>query len=332
MGMSVPDYTLSQMRSAMNASVFPPGAADNQKNLVINKARELLYFPRDNEGGNVIWNGLIAKTKQPIVTQFPDARDYKWQTVTLPREFETVVVAYDEGGPIPIRNNWQVFGNIPTLGLRTLDELGNGYCGVSTLPSTGALITATTTTAESSGLILQITGTDINGNSIGETLGIPTSQGSTVTSINTYYSINGSEGITEVIKSPTDGNLIVNQLSISGNILFANYEPSETTPDYRRYRYNFHTQYDFIALKCKRHYYELSDDNEYVEFSSVVAMELAARAYRWYGNSDNEAADNAMAQAIGMLNGVERNFQAETAYGSQSIDPSLGFGLTANLV
>lgn len=325
MATGVSDYTLSEMRALIDPSCFSTGASSTQQNSDINKARELIYFQTPGADGSPIWNGLIAKAQVAVTKQFADSRGFQQLTITLPRQYTTAVVAFDSGGPIPIRNNWQVFGNVPTYGLRTLDDYLDGWCGATNINALGAKITNTTTSSETGGLTLQLFGTDVNGNSISETMNISTGQGTTLTSANTYYSI------TEVVKSVTAGNLVVAQVTGGVSTPYANYQPTEQVPNYRRYAYNFNTNATTCNVKCKRRLYPLTFDTDLVEFT-VTALEAALKAYRAFCNADYDGQARWMADAIGRQNAVENTFQSETAYGAQQIDEFAGFAFTPNLV
>lgn len=327
MRVGVPDYTLSQLRAVLDATCFIPSATSTQKNVLINKAREAFYFtPPGDGGGNALWNGAITQQSLTIVTQFPDAQGRKALTVTLNRYLETVVAGQDQNGPIGVRNEWQSFGKVGQWGARVLNDLSNGFCGVTNINSAGATMQITTTTTETGGLTVVFTGTDVNGNYLTETVSIPTGSGSSVSTVNSFYSI------TEVVKSTTAGALICTQVTAAVPTFFARYDPSENSPNWRRYQLAYNTTLTTLTAKCKRRYVLLSADNDPVEFGSALAFECAIKGYRWLQNNDMASYRGAIIEAIGYLNGLEAAYQSETAEGIVSLEQTTSPGRIWNVL
>lgn len=303
------DFTLSQLRSLIDSSCF--GASDTNliKNGLINKVREAFYYTPEIEGGSsALWKGAITQQTLNVVTQFADVNGNIFQTVTLPRGLATVVKAFDQDGPIFLRNEWDAVSRAGQWDFRGLNDLSDGWCGISDISLSGANMKITTTGAEAGGLTVIFTGTDVNGYSLTETASIPTSTGSATTS-NLFYSI------TSVVKSVTANPLFCYQRTSGVDTLFARYEPGEQFPSYRRYRYAFKTNRTTITVKSKRQYYSLTSDNDPVEFGSVLAFENGLRAYQWSLNGDTNAYRQGMVEAIGYLNGEQNAYISEQAEG-----------------
>lgn len=320
-------YTLSQLRALIDATCFPVGASNSDKNNLINKTREAFYFtPPQEGGGSSLWRGLITQQTLPAVTQFADVNGNIFQTVTLTRQLNTLVEARDADGPIDIRNEWTQFGRAGYWGGRLLGDLADGYCGVSDISLSGATLKITTTSNEAGGLTVVFVGTDVNGNYLTETVSIPTVSGSSASTVATFYSV------TEVVKSVTAGYLVVNQTTLAVDTFFARYEPSETTPNYRRYQYAFKTNRTTVNVKAKRRFYALSADNDLTEFGTVLAIEHGLRAYQWSLAGEGQVYLAAMVEAIGYLNGEQAAYQSDTAEGFVHMEMATAPGQICNIL
>lgn len=276
-----------------------------------------------NSSFGQIWNGTQVALSLVVVLQTNGVT----QTVTLPRGIETLLGLYDSGGIQGIRNQWYAFLRVapstPAYG-RELDDLGKVYCGVTDFPSTGSMIQVQTTKTEASSLTITFIGTDVNGIYLSETLTIPTTSGNTVTTTNTFYTVN------EVVNSITAGDLIVTLTA--GTLFFARYQAGETYPVYRRYKLNEKENDATVSAICKREYYALVADNDPMDINNVVAIENGLRAYRYEQNADYGHASAAMAQAVGYLNGELARYQAETAEGTVQMEECTSAGRIWNLL
>lgn len=322
------DFTLSQLRALISASSFPPdpvngGAATTaQKNALINKVRESFYFCPNPAGTGALWLGARVPLTLPLTTQ-PDGT----QTVTMGRGFGKIEAAQDGYGSLTIRNEWFRFQqfNASQAGTRALDDLGYGFCGSLNFPTTGSTLTIQTTSNEAGNLIA-LFGTNSTGGIISETLTVPTVSGNTVTSANTYYSL------TQVVLPVTVGALIATQTT--GTLPFAVWAPGETSPNYRRYRYNSAPSASITALSaiCIRKYYPLIADTDPCEFGSVLAFEVGLRAYQWMQNSDFDHYRSALAEAISYLNGELAASQSESEQNVAQLEYTTSGGSVANIV
>lgn len=312
----MPDYTLSTMRSAIDGTAFPPGANTSTKNYLINKAREIFYFTPEMDE-QVIWKGTEIALALKVYTN-PDG----CRLLTLPRGVETLIGVASQCGPTIIQNQWFAYlrnysippfteAGFPSSGTdNVIQDLGDGFCGVVDLPSTGARLQIVTTTTEGAGETLYVSGLDINLNPISETINIPTLSGGIATSLLTYTSV------LQIVKSVTVGNLSVNSLVSSTATFFAFYQPGETIPNYRRYIYNNNQNFNTVRAICKRRYELLVADNDPCEISSVMAFESGLNGYGWFQRKDMEAYRDSIKEAINYLNAELSRFQSDTSSGA----------------
>lgn len=291
------DFTLGQIRALINPQSFPStingGAVSTaDKNALINKCREAWYYTPDPDRAGALWLGARSPQVLTVTTQ-PD----RTQTLTLSIGFGKIELANDGYGPLQVRNQWFQYRETPPVGqfTRTLDDLGYGFCGIVDFPTTGSGFTLTTTGAEAGSLVATIFGLNSTGSIISETLTLPTSSGP-VNSVNTYY------GIRQIIMPVTANNVVASQTV--GAIFFALYSPGQTSPNFRRYRLNTgYSNQTTISAICVRKYYPLIADSDPCEFGSVLAFEVALRAYQYMLNMDMDHYRSGLAEAIGYLNG-----------------------------
>lgn len=321
------DYTLSQIRALIDATVFPPSATNDQKNVLINKAREMIYMaPPLEGGGNALWQGTTTTATLPVTTQLIDAQGCTNQTVTLPRWLSTILQANDQNGVIDLRNEFTAFGYAGEWGGRLLSDLSNGFCGITNISINGATLKITTTANEAGGLTITFVGLDVNGNYLSETLAIPTVSGNSVATSNVFYSVK------EVVKSVTAGYLPTVQVTSGIETPFARYSPAETFPNYRRYLFAFKTNLPTVNVKAKRCFHQLSADNDPVEFGSIRGMECALQAYRWWQNNDTKAYQTSLAEAIGYMNGDQAAYQSEGVHTVVQMQPEFSPGRIPNIL
>lgn len=317
----MPDYTLGTMRAAIDSSCFPSGSSSTVQNTLINKVREIFYYTPEMENTGVIWKGTEIVMALTVFTNPNGCR-----VITLPRGVETLVGVYDGCENRIIQNQWFSFlRSSPQRGTYAIQDLGDGYCGVVDMPATGATLKLTTSVTEAAGKTMLVTGTDINGNKISETINIPTLAGASASSVNTYYSV------TQVILSVTNGNILVQSVSGSSIVLFSLYQPGETIPNYRRYAINLIDTVTAVEGICKRRYELLVADNDPCEVSSVLAFESGLKAYGWFRNQDMDAYRDAVKESINYLNAELSRFQADTATGTVRQQRQVAAGSMRNL-
>jgi hypothetical protein len=343
-------FTLSQLRAEINPAVFPASATTDQKNTLINKARELIYFSPIPEGA-AQWYGLQAPVRILIVRQpYETGSDYRLATFTLPRGCQTVLGLYDCSGIRMVNNQWFDYlraappSDLSLVGTQNwgcygaITDMGDGWPGIRDIdPDTGALVKVTSESAEAGGKTLTFYGTDVDGEVISETINIPTVAGTSNTGASTFYTI------TQVVKSAaTSGYTDIYLREAGVDFFYARYEPSEVSPNYRRYRYTGLQGWNvddaiveedrFVNALCARRYVKLTGDNDPMEIESVVGMENLIRAYNWSANSDQSNYERALVTGLNFLNAELARFQPPSAYGTVPIDPAVGLGYVPNLV
>lgn len=308
------DYTLGTMRAAIDATAFPSGASTSTKNNLLNKVREIFYFTPEMDETDVTWKGTEIALALQVYTNPNGCR-----VLTLPRGVETLIGVASACGPTIIQNQWFAYlrgyslppfteSGFPLSGTdNVIQDMGDGFCGVVDLPTTGAQLKFTTSTTEGAGETVFISGLDANLNPISETVNLPTLSGGSVTSLLTYNTVY------QIVKSVTVGNLIVNSVVSSVATFFAMYQPGETIPNYRRYIYNNNQNQNTVRAICKRRYELLVADNDPCEIGSVMAFEAGLRGYGWFQRQSMEAYRDAIKEAINYLNGELARFQSDTA-------------------
>lgn len=204
----------------------------------------------------------------------------------------------------------------------TITDMGDGWCGVQDInQTTGANASITTVSNEAGGKTLTFIGKDVNGNFLTEALAIPVGAGTSVTGTAVFYAI------TEVVKSAATSGFINAYLSVAGvKTFYARYDPGELMANYRRYAYTGWTSITVINAFCSRRYYLLSGDNDPCEVESVIAMEMALKAYRWFQNASMETYRTAVNECIAYLNAELQRYVGPTEYGTMRIDPTVGMG------
>lgn len=276
-----------------------------------------------NNSSGTIWKGTEAALSLSVVLQ-PDGVT---QTVTLPRGFETLVGVYDGTGLLGIRNEWfsylKMAPNTPKYG-RKLDDLGNNFCGVTDIPSTGMKLKVTV--PSSAGGAIVISGSDINGVSVSETLTFSASGAPVTLTTTTVF---GS--IVEVVKFVTPTNVTAYLTDGTINTFFSIWQAGETFPQYRRYRLNSKENDSAVSAICKREFFPLVSDNDPCDINNVLAIENGLRAYRYEQNADYVHAQESIQNAIGYLNGELQRFQGETDAGSVSFLKPVNAGSMRNL-
>lgn len=318
----MPDFTLGTMRAAIDDSAWPAGADDADKTNLINKVREIFYYTPQLENSGVIWKGTEIALALMIYTN-PD----KSNVITLPRGVETIVGVYDSCETRIIQNQWfsylRSFPSNCNNGW-AITDLGDGWCGVVNLPTAGAQMKVTTTANEAGSLTIRFTGTDVNGRILTELLSIPTVAGNSVTSTNTFYSVS------QVIVSVTAGYLEVYTTVLAVDTFYAQYQPGETIPNYRRYSFPTNNPAQAVKAICKRRYELLAADNDPCEVSSVLAFESGLAGYHWFQNHDYAAYRDAVTEAINYLNAELARFQSDTATGSVRMQRQVSAGSIRN--
>lgn len=290
------------------------------------------------------WRGTVA----PAIFQVTDN-----QQITLPRDMLSLLGAAIQGTgerfrckyKVNITNEWYqwidggpgIVAN-PPYDAAGIESQGDGFVLFRDLPSTGTIKVYNSTT-ESTGTI-NIRGysggtrvyTGTGGTRIeGENLAMPTTNGTTTTTATIWDAGNAIYGI---VKPATNG--VLNFYHVAANLtetLIGSYAPGEQNPCYRRYYVPLRVANDGqIVCICKRRHFDVLVDNDQVIPGNINALEMALMAVNFRRNAETDRANAYMASAIEELNSELTQFDAETAYGTQQIDQTVGMASVPNLV
>lgn len=316
----MPDFTMSQIVGLIDASCWLPTETTNAlKYFKLNKVREMLYNSTMNGG----WKGLDVTLALAVVTDTDDK-----QYITLPFGAESVTGLYDTTGIIGVTNEWFDYlhaapGTIS--GSKGIVDLGDGFVGISSVPSSGAKIQITTTQNETAAQTIAFYGTDANGLPITESVTIPATVGTAQTTASFY-------SITQAVVPVLNGAVVVNLYDGSSYTFFARYQPGEIFPNYRRYRLSYKERDAAVHAKCRRKFEFLCSDGDACDISNINALEHGLRAYKWFQNNDYQHGGTSLNVALNLLNGELARSMGDTSLGSIAIDPLSGLGAGDNLV
>ena len=314
------DYTMSQIVGLIDISCWLPTETTNALRYTkLNKVREMFYNSTMNGG----WNGTDVGIALSVYTapDYPDGKPGP-QYITLPRGIENIIGLYDKTGIVDISNEWfDYLHSAPgTLsGSKRITDLGDGFVGITDIPTTGAQIQITTTVSEPGSQSIIFYGTDANGIEIASQVAIPATVGSAQTSLSFY-------SITEVVVPETAGDIIVNLYDGTDYTFFARYQPGEESPNYRRYRLEYRERDSTVHAKCNRKFILLTSDNDPLDICNINALEHGLRSYKWFQNNDTQHGGASLSIALNLLNGELVRSQGETSLGSVMIDPLLALG------
>ena len=298
--------TLTQARQKLYKYVSPTLDAQLVTDK-INSALERIY----NSGK---WKGLMASisfNNQLNGNWFPDEAV---QYLTLPRQFQSISgIQFGAAGlpaiPRLVFPRWQEYiagGNgqlSPGTSMQMAVDMGDGYA-VHTDPTQPFYIRFESNDPEDTSASIKVMGIDSTGDHVFDAAGnsflnVPVN--TTLTSV-TWGKI------TEIHKPVTQGGInfyAVNPNDTTQKSLIADYEATETIPQYKRYKLGASEFAARINCLCKRRYVELvngPDDETMIVPNNEGALKLTLMALQYEDKNDLERAEEYFNKAIQLLN------------------------------
>jgi len=246
------------------------------------------------------------------------------QTLTLPRGYACCEGILHSKFPLIIRSGWFEFSLAgPGSKLETDDgaldgevaDMGDGFCCFrepSQVNAAGCRLKVYTDAqsgAETYESIIEFYGLDADGEIIrtsgatairsGEALDLLASSGNATTTASFAR-------ITQVVKPITSGIITVYAIDPDDSTehLIASYEPSERTPNYRRYRVPKPPTGDTtqtVTALCRRRYVEAVLDNDKLCVDHFGALYYGVLSITYRDANDDERSDRTMAKAMDIL-------------------------------
>ena len=246
------------------------------------------------------------------------------QTLTLPRGYACCEGILRSKFPLIIRSGWFEFSLAgPGSKLETDDgaldgevaDQGDGFCCIREPYQVNAagcrlkVYTDAQSGAETYESIIEFYGLDADGEIIrtsgttairsGEALDLLASSGNATTTASFAR-------ITQVVKPITSGIITVYAIDPTDSTehLIASYEPSERTPNYRRYRVPKPPTGDTtqtITALCRRRYVEAVLDNDKLCVDHFGALYYGVLSVWYRDANDDERSDRTMAKAMDIL-------------------------------
>lgn len=256
--------------------------------------------------------------------------------LTLPRIYSTCLGILRNSGPLDIRSPWLEFspagpGSLvastdPDLEGQIVD-LGDGYSCIREPQDIDAdgcrlkIYTDASSTTEIYESILQIYGTDADGDAIRTTVGTNIRYGEAVNLLAATGSVtttNSFARISQVVKPNTNGIITVYAIDPddSAEYLVAAYQPSEKNPCYRRYKTPVSpdgTSSYTAPCMVRLRYVEAELDNDFIFIDNFAALEDAL-TYLNFRGKDDERADRAKKRALDTMARQALNFRPAATY------------------
>lgn len=297
--------TLSQARQKLYRYVSPSldsGIVTDK----INSALERIY----NSGK---WKGLLTSVAFSSVDD-PTAwwTELVPRTITLPRQFQAVLGVTFNNIPRLTYPRWQEYmanggGNITAgTGMQKIVDAGDGFLTWAD-PSAYYYPRFEITDPQDVGKTVHFTAIDGLGNQVYDAAG---NHGFTVTLTSQGVTFNtvAIAKITSIRKDITEGS--VNLFAVNPNdptqkSQIASYEPTETSPSYKRYKLVGADFTKTIDCLCKRRFVDLvdgPDDNTVIIPDNEGALKMTLMALQYEDKNDLERAENYFQKAIQLLN------------------------------
>jgi hypothetical protein len=298
--------TLSQARIKLYKYVSPTldSAVVTER---INSALERIY----NSGK---WKGLMATVSfnnVPSGNWFPDE---PVQYLTLPRQFQSVCgIQFGASGlpaiPRLVFPRWQEYiagGNgqlSPGTSMQMAVDMGDGY-PVYTDPTKPFFIRFESTDPDDTSLTIKVRGLDQYGNDVFDSNG----DAYRTVPLNVTYNPVTWGKITEIHKPVSQGTInlfAVNPDDLTQKSLIADYEATETVPNYKRYKLGSSEFSTRVNCLCKRRYVELvngPDDETVIVPTNEGALKLTLMALQYEDKNDIERAEEYFNKALQLLN------------------------------
>lgn len=292
--------TLADVRDALYSYVVPEDANSSKFTSYINQVRERIIHSGK-------WKGTT------FTVAFDTSRGY----LTLPRTAEALLAVHVSKQPLVIQSRWYEYlqsgpGQIDVTqaNLSTVIDMGDNFCTLDDLSEPAQLVVQCQS-ADDNGLEIVIRGLDADGNqicssdgSIGETVVLSTSPTFTVATF---------AQITSVTKPITVGNVTISQdAAPNPHILLSTYAPTETHPQYRRYKLGQTTQ--AVTGVCKLRYVPLVDDKELVIPDNLGAYKMGLQALTYEDSNDLVTAEQYWTKCFILLNNQSKEFRGAARY------------------
>lgn len=278
---------------ALLAEYVCPNDPSSQKFLVyLNQARERII----NSGK---WKGMT------FGVTFDASRGY----FTLPRDAEALLGLHACKAVMGIQSRFYEYlqggpGKLPPVNegvvMSSAIDMGENFVTMVDIETPGT-IRFKTVSGEDAGSEVVIYGKDADGNDIyvngelGETLTLAAPAGS-VTSTATFAQL------TSVLKPVTKGNVEIYVVNGVTETLLATYQPGETSPQYRRYRFKVCNDETEVTGLCKLKYFPLVAETEPLVPANIGALKMALMALTYEDSNDPQAADGYWARCYNLLN------------------------------
>lgn len=312
----------------------------------VNAVCQHFYLVGKWAGTTVRWKGATTGVSFAI---YQDANGFYY--FTLPRNLHSLLgAAFSVSQPVgsaqnyrvrfssvPIQGPWHQFGNggagniDGSWGSGVLD-LGDGFTCFQDLPD-NSYLQVMTETAEASGATMTFRGLDQNGNQIYSGSGAGTINGVTL-NISTGLVTQTTQifsAIPQLVKKPlTYGPVTLLAVSVAtGKVTpIAIYDPSDTSPGFRRYRLGRSAQggipYCTVHAMTKRRFVPVLVNTDEVIPGNVPAIELGMHGRRYDLENDTKTADEYWGEAIALLNSELNEYNGAAM-------PQIIFGRDTNL-
>jgi len=239
------------------------------------------------------------------------------QTLTLPRGYACCEGILHSKFPLIIRSGWFEFSLAgPGSKLETDDgaldgevaDMGDGFCCIrepAQVNVAGCRLKVYQSSAELTESIVVFYGVDADGGIVrtsnidGEAIDLSAGSGNATTTASFAR-------ITQVVKPITSGIITVYAIDPDDSTehLIASYEPSERTPNYRRYRVPKPPTGDTtqtVTALCRRRYVEAVLDNDKLCVDHFGALYYGVLSITYRDANDDERSDRTMAKAMDIL-------------------------------
>jgi len=310
----VPRATLQTVKESLT-QVFPASASSAAKTALISEACERLLLSGK-------WSGTICEA-DIAVYDHPDSDGYSY--ITLPRHMAVALGSVKADGdcagfPMEIHPQWYRFY---THGIGDYDctpdglyDMGFGFPSFREWPAAG--VVTVENEAADNGDTFTVYGWDADGKRVSEA----------ITLAGTATGAQSFTRIERVIRAAGSGYVSL----YAGAVLVGLYEPTETHPDYRRYKVTKRATGDddyAIRVRGKRaHVAPVSDsDPVYPPLVSAIRFGVMAIGYEVRGEVDAAAKHWAFAASI-----LEQEAKEMMGSSSMGVIPATGHGYAVNTI
>lgn len=283
------NLTVSDARTNLFSFVTPENESSPKFLAYLNQVRERVI----NSGK---WKGTTFKVNFNM-----GDRDY----ISLPRDAESLLGLHVNHGVQGIQSRWYEYlvsgpGSIPSPlpDIGSAIDLGDNFATVIDPAQAGVLRWKLTNIGDE-GLALRVFGhSDEFGNDVFSSNG---ELGEEVTLAPNFADTqNQFYRVTSIVKPVTKGPIHLYVVNGQTETLLAEYAPTETRPQYRRYRLANTTH--VVTGLCKLKYLPLVQEDEPVIPSSIGALKMGILALVYEDANDPASADAYWGRCYGLLN------------------------------